>query len=99
MIVDIYTHYISSDSLVTATVIGKRYGFKLEREQQGHDRATREGQWVLSPLNAEFYGLNARVSITNQQKTHMHTLSAGNNEQQERISGYRFDRLLGLEHR
>ena len=63
MILDIHTHYIPLDSLVTAVIVGKRYGLKLKRDERGRDVAKREGKWVLGPLKAEFYDLNLRMSI------------------------------------
>lgn len=76
MIIDIHTHYIPLDSLVTATTIGKRYALQLERDERGRDVVTRDGKLVLGPLKAEFYDLNLRMSIMDQQGINMHALSA-----------------------
>jgi hypothetical protein len=76
MIIDIHSHYIPLQSQKLAAEIDKRHKLMLAQNEPGTDVVLRDGKPYLRPLNAEFYDLELRAAIMEQQGVDMQTLSA-----------------------
>jgi aminocarboxymuconate-semialdehyde decarboxylase len=76
MIIDIHAHYVPRDGQKVAAEIGKRHHLKLSQDERGRNSLTRDGKPFLGPLKAEFYDLDLRTSIMEQQGVDMQALSA-----------------------
>ena len=76
MVIDIHAHYIPLESQCVAAEIGKRYHLKLAHNEGGRHTITRDGIPYLGPLKAEFYDLELRATIMEQQGVDMQALSA-----------------------
>jgi aminocarboxymuconate-semialdehyde decarboxylase len=75
MNIDVHAHYVPPDGLKVASEIGARHGLKLEKNERGRDVVTRDGRPFLTQLKAEFFDLDLRMSIMDQQGIDMQALS------------------------
>lgn len=76
MIIDIHSHYIPLQSQMVAAKISKRHTLMLAQNERGSDVVLRDGKPYLRPLKAEFYDVELRAAIMEQQGVDMRTLSA-----------------------
>ena len=75
MIIDAHAHYVPVDSLKRACEIGARHGLEMGTDDRGGDVVTRGGKPFLTQLKAEFFNLDLRLSIMDQQGVDMQVLS------------------------
>ena len=76
MIADIHSHYIPLESSMVAAENGKRHKLTLAQNERGRDVVFPDGKPYLGALKAEFYDLELRAAMMEQQGDDMQTLSA-----------------------
>ena len=75
MIIDVHAHYVPPDSLKMASEIGARHGLEIGKNDRDRIVVTRGGKPFLTQLKAEFFDLDLRLSIMDQQGVDMQVLS------------------------
>ena len=75
MIIDVHAHYVPRDSLKIASEIGARHGLEIGKDEHGRTAVMRSGKPFLTQLKAEFFDLDLRLSIMDQQGVDMQVLS------------------------
>jgi aminocarboxymuconate-semialdehyde decarboxylase len=75
MNIDVHAHYVPPNSLKMASEIGARQGLLMENDDHGRAVLTRGGKPFLSPLKAEFFDLELRLSIMDRQGVDMQVMS------------------------
>jgi aminocarboxymuconate-semialdehyde decarboxylase len=75
MNIDVHAHYVPPDSLKVASEIGRSHGLKLAKNERGRDLVMRDGKVFLNQLKGEFFDLELRLSIMDQQGVDMQVMS------------------------
>jgi aminocarboxymuconate-semialdehyde decarboxylase len=75
MNIDVHAHYVPADALQTASEIGARHGLKMQKDDRGRAVVSRGGKPFLTQLKAEFFDLDLRLSIMDQQGVDMQVMS------------------------
>jgi aminocarboxymuconate-semialdehyde decarboxylase len=75
MNIDVHAHYVPPESLKVASEIGRSHGLKLAKNERGRDLVTRDGKVFLNQLKGDFFDLELRLSIMDQQGIDMQVMS------------------------